>query len=166
MKKDINIKIKEIWHNNIDQSLFDADSPVFSAEELPPELLELSSLLSLPSGTPQIEFTTCGTLEEKSNGIAITYQESELTGMQGVVTQFFIADDGSVTMSRVGDISLNLVFEKGKNYICPNGSEPLLVTTRHLENSISKNGGSLGIAYSINVGGTLTEHNEFNIDIL
>ena len=86
--------------------------------------------------------------------------------MQGVVTQFFISDNGSVTMSRSGENALNLVFEKDKNYICPNGDEPFLVTTRELKNSISHSGGSLDIAYSINVGGSLTEHNEFNIDIL
>ena len=53
-----------------------------------------------------------------------------------------------------------------KNYLCPNGNEPFLVTTRNLKNSISENGGSLGIAYTINVDGVLTEHNEFNIDIV
>ena len=164
MKKNVNIRIKEIWHNNIDEEYFDVPMP--ESEEAEEMLSKFFSEIGDPPGTPQIEFTTCGILEEVNGGISITYEESELTGMQGVVTQFFISDNGSVTMSRSGENALNLVFEKDKNYICPNGDEPFLVTTRELKNSISQSGGSLGIAYSINVGGSLTEHNEFNIDIL
>ncbi|MBE6688589.1 MAG: DUF1934 domain-containing protein [Ruminococcaceae bacterium] len=166
MKKDINIRIKEIWHNNIDEGLFDV-MPSEDEEESADSFLEaIMSGLSDPPGTPQVEFTTCGVMEEQNGGISITYEESELTGMKGAVTQFFIADSGVVTMSRSGANSLNLVFEKDKNYICPNGDEPFLVTTRELKNTISPSGGTLGIAYTINVGGSLTEHNEFNIDIL
>ncbi len=167
MKKNVNIRIKEIWHNNIDEEILNAYSP---DEDLQQEINDICQKLlsgaAEPCGTPQVEFTTCGVLEEQSDGISITYEESELTGMQGAVTQFFIANNGSVTMSRSGENSLNLVFEKDKNYICPNGDEPFLVTTRELKNSISNSGGSLDISYTINVGGSLTEHNEFNIDIL
>lgn len=163
MKRNINIRIKEIWHNNIDEDFFDAP---LENQELDEFFGQFLSDITDPPGTPQVEFTTCGVLEEQQNGISITYEESELTGMEGAVTQFFIANDGSVTMSRSGENSVNLVFEKDKNYICPNGKEPFLVTTRELKNTISQNGGSLDIAYTINVGGTITEHNEFNIDII
>ena len=167
MKKNINIRIKEIWHNNIDDGLFDVVHEDDVSEDEETDFLgALMSQITDPPGTPQIEFTTCGVLEEQNDGISITYEESELTGMQGAVTQFFIANDGVVTMSRSGVNSLNLVFEKDKRYICPNGNEPFLVTTRELKNTISQTGGSLDIAYTINVGGSLTEHNEFNIDIL
>lgn len=167
MKKNINIRIKEIWHNNIDDDLFDVvPANDTSNDEAIGFLDTLMSQIANPLGTPQIEFTTCGVLEEQNDGISITYEESELTGMQGAVTQFFIANDGVVSMSRSGVNSLNLVFEKDKKYICPNGNEPFLVTTRQLKNTISQAGGSLDISYTINVGGSLTEHNEFNIDIL
>ena len=164
MKKDINIRIKEIWHNNVedDRDLID----LFSSEDLPDnffsEILQNENSLSQ---TPQVEFTTQGTYEESKDGISITYEESELTGMKGAVTKFFISNKGYITMLRTGKNAINLTFEKDKNYLCPNGNEPFLVTTHNLKNSISENGGSLDISYTINVDGVLTEHNEFNIDI-
>lgn len=162
MKKNVNIRIKEIWHNNIDEEFFDLPLD----EESEDFCVELLSQMIQPIGTPQVEFTTCGVLEKRRDGISITYEESELTGMQGAVTQFFISKDGSVSMTRSGDFPLNLVFEKDKNYICPGDDGPALVTTRELRNSISENGGSLDISYTVNVGGSTTEQNEFNIDII
>lgn len=161
MKKNVNIRIKEIWHNNIDE-IYDMD---FEDEE-ENLVARLISETAPAIGTPQVEFTTGAVLEKQHGGISITYEESELTGMQGAVTQLFIADDGCVSMARNGEYPLNLVFEKDKNYICPNGTSPFLVTTRGLKNSISENGGTLDIAYTVNVGGTTTENNEFNIDVI
>lgn len=161
MKKNVNIRIKEIWHNNINEIYdmeFDDEGDNFVAD--------LLSEIAPQTGTPQIEFTTCAVLEKQHGGISITYEESELTGMTGVVTQLFITDDGCVSMTRGGDMPLNLAFEKNKNYICPNGDSPFLVTTRALKNSISEDGGSLGIAYTVNIGGSTTNDNEFNIDVL
>lgn len=161
MKKNVNIRIKEIWHNNISEIYdmeFEDDEENFVAD--------LLSEIAPETGTPQIEFTTCAVLEKQNGGISITYEESELTGMTGVVTQLFITDDGCVSMARNGEYPLNLVFEKDKNYICPNGTSPFLVTTRELKNSISEDGGSLGIAYTVNIGGSTANDNEFNIDVL
>ena len=163
MKKDINIHIKEIWHNNIDEDIELLEA--FCDAELPDDLTELLSSEAPPPGTPQVEFTTCGTYEESTEGISITYEESELTGMKGSITSFFISKSGCITMLRTGKNAVNLTFESGKNYICHNGNEPFLVTTRNLKNSISENGGSLDISYTINVDGVMTEHNEFNIDL-
>ena len=109
MKKDINIHIKEIWHNNIEEDLELLEA--FGSDELPDDFTQFLGEEVPPPGTPQVEFTTCGTYEESSDGISITYEESELTGMQGAVTQFFISKKGYITMLRTGKNAINLTFD-------------------------------------------------------
>ena len=181
MKKLININIKEVWHNCIDNSyshlLSDIDTDTdFGIRYISPEDINIESkpddglvLHNLPAGTPQVEFTTAGTIEKRDGKLSISYEESEITGMEGTVTRFDIMDDGCVTFSRTGSYNLHLVFESGKRYICSTKNDILpysyCVTTRNLKNLMSYDGGSIDIDYSIDINGAETEHNEFCIKV-
>ena len=59
-----------------------------------------------------IELVTEGVLEDVDGGWKLTYAETELTGMAGVETTFFVKDD-TVTLTRTGKLSSQMVFKEG-----------------------------------------------------
>ena len=48
-----------------------------------------------------ISLITAGTLEQVADGWCITYAESDLTGLEGVTTSFYIRNTG-ITLTRSG----------------------------------------------------------------
>ena len=59
-----------------------------------------------------IELTTDGTMEFHDGGWNISYEESELTGLQGVTTTFRV-EPGRVTLNRTGKLHSRMVFQEG-----------------------------------------------------
>ena len=64
-----------------------------------------------------IELVTEGRLEEDgSDGFTLSYQESELTGLEGTLTTFQIEKD-RITLMRVGEVNSQMVFEEGRRHL-------------------------------------------------
>ena len=64
------------------------------------------------SGPDEIELVTAGTLKmDDAGGCTISYQESELTGLEGTTTRLHI-HGGKVTLLREGNINSQMVFEE------------------------------------------------------
>ena len=59
-----------------------------------------------------IELVTEGTMEFRDGGWDITYEESELTGLAGVVTTFRV-EPGKVTLNRKGALNSRMLFQEG-----------------------------------------------------
>lgn len=59
-----------------------------------------------------IELVTGGTMEFRDGGWDITYEESELTGLAGVVTTFRV-EPGKVTLNREGALNSECSFRRG-----------------------------------------------------
>ena len=59
-----------------------------------------------------IELVTNGTMEFRSGGWDITYQESELTGLEGVTTTFRV-EPGQVILTRTGKLQSQMIFQEG-----------------------------------------------------
>ena len=57
-----------------------------------------------------IELVTEGTMDFRDGGWDISYQESALTGLEGVTTTFRV-EQGKVTLSRTGKLRSQLVFQ-------------------------------------------------------
>ena len=55
------------------------------------------------------EFMSVGTLEVMDNSIAISYEESELTGLEGTTTTFLLEKD-RITLRREGKLRSEMVF--------------------------------------------------------
>ena len=65
-----------------------------------------------------IELVTEGCLEpDGDDGYTLSYQESELTGLEGTLTTFQIERD-RVTLLRVGEVNSQMVFEEGRRHLC------------------------------------------------
>ena len=62
-----------------------------------------------------IELVTGGTMEFRDGGWDITYEESELTGLAGVVTTFRV-EPGKVTLNREGALNSRMLFQEGVSH--------------------------------------------------
>ena len=116
-----------------------------------------------------IELVTEGCLEpDGDDGYTLSYQESELTGLEGTLTTFQIERD-RVTLLRVGEVNSQMVFEEGRQhtslYETPFGELSVDIQTSSLRHNLSERGGGMEIRYSIAVEHTVTGRNCFKIQV-
>ena len=122
-----------------------------------------------PQGT--IEINTEGTVESIDGNLVFSYDETELTGMEGASTSVSFREDdtGIVTMMRTGTVRTVLVFEEGRRNICAYETEffpiELTVHTYVLKNSLTSSGGELYIDYVLEMQGGAFERSRFRMDV-
>ena len=63
-----------------------------------------------------MELITPGRLEQTEDGFTLSYQESELTGLEGTTTVFRIQGQ-QVTLVREGEVNSLMVFEEGQRHL-------------------------------------------------
>ncbi len=101
-----------------------------------------------------IELTTEGFMEPDGNGWRIGYEESELTGLKGVTTNFFI-QPGKVTLSRVGALRSEMHFQVGQHhhslYQTEFGALQITVYASQVDYELDENGGTLDLVYAIDI---------------
>ena len=115
-----------------------------------------------------IELVTEGKLEETEGSLLLSYQESELTGMEGTTTMFQVEPE-RVTLLRTGSVSSQMVFEPGRRhmslYSTPYGSMEIGIVARKLHSTLDQGGGKLEIDYDIEINHTLMGQSLFRIDV-
>ena len=116
----------------------------------------------------ETKLMTDGTMEVTEAGYLLTYQESELTGMEGTTTTFEVVGN-RVTLKRSGSVNSQMIFEEGKQhtslYETPFGELPVDIQTSSLRHTLSERGGVMEIKYSIAVAHTVTGRNCFKIQV-
>ena len=114
------------------------------------------------------ELMTDGTLELTDTGMLLSYQETELTGMEGTVTTFEVKGP-QVILTRAGKVNSQMVFEEGRQhtslYETPFGELSVDIQTSALRHSLSERGGVMEIRYSIAVEHTVAGKNRFKIRV-
>ena len=114
------------------------------------------------------ELMTDGTLEVTEDGLVLSYEESELTGMEGTTTTFEVCGP-RVTLARSGAVNSQLVFEEGRQhtslYETPFGELSVDIQTGRLRHNLTERGGIMEIQYSIAVEHTVTGRNCFKIRV-
>ena len=114
------------------------------------------------------ELMTEGTMEVTGDGIVLSYEESELTGMEGTTTIFEVKGP-RVTLIRSGAVNSQMVFEEGRQhtslYETPFGELSVDIQTSELKHNLSERGGLMEIKYSIAVEHTVTGRNCFKIRV-
>ncbi|MEY8386881.1 DUF1934 domain-containing protein [Oscillospiraceae bacterium 38-13] len=116
-----------------------------------------------------IELVTEGTLSVTREGeIRLSYEESELTGMEGTTTVFTVQGP-RVILSRTGRVNSQMVFEEGKQhtslYETPFGELAIDIQTSRLRHSLTERGGLLDLQYSISVDHSAAGRNAFKIRV-
>lgn len=115
-----------------------------------------------------IELVTMGRLLKAQQGYTLTYQESELTGLEGTVTTIEIEKE-CVTLLRAGGVNSQMVFQKGRKHLSmyntPYGAMAVGVNTRDLNTQVTDEGGAIEIDYSIEINHAIAGRSTFEIQI-
>ena len=111
-----------------------------------------------------IELITDGIMEKQENGWVISYEESPLTGLEGVTTTFQL-HPGKVVLTRTGALRSQMVFQLGvlheSLYQMEFGALLIAVCAQKLEYQLSESGGTVDLVYGIdieNTGGGVVEY--------
>ena len=114
------------------------------------------------------ELMTEGTMTLSDRGIRLSYEESELTGMEGTTTTFLV-EGKRVTLLRTGAVNSQMIFEEGEQhtslYETPFGELTVDIQTSKLLHNLTERGGLMEIKYSIAVEHTVTGRNCFKIRV-
>ena len=132
-------------------------------------MLSIEGRQSYAEQEPEIiELVTEGTLEQTEFGWIISYEESELTGMQGVTTTFQI-EDKKLTLTRTGRLNSQMIFQEGIRheslYQMEFGALMLSVCARKIHTQLSADGGVIDLAYGIEIEQTEAGVIEYHLDI-
>ena len=102
-----------------------------------------------------IEFITEGRLYKKDNEYMIEYDESELTGVEGVTTQLILRN-GDVTLLRSGPVDTHMVFSKNtvfeSNLSTPYGNMHVNIFAHRVESMFCEQSGSVDLEYELSMG--------------
>ena len=115
-----------------------------------------------------MSFVTEGTLGCEDGQCKITYQESEVTGMDGTTTILQVEKD-SVLLIRNGTLSSLLVFEKGKTHLSEYDTQygiiQIGVTARRVQVDMTDKGGKVQIDYLLEYNGAQGGRNSISMDV-
>ena len=115
-----------------------------------------------------IELVTEGTMEFRQGGWDISYEESALTGLEGVTTTFRV-EPGKVTLTRKGALNSQMVFQEGiphdSLYQMAFGALMLTVKATSVFYDIVPDGGVIDLSYNINIENTEAGVIDYHLDI-
>ena len=112
-----------------------------------------------------IELVTEGTMERIGNGWELRYEESALTGMEGVTTTFFVEPE-KIVLTRTGKLHSQMVFQMGIShdslYQMEFGALMSTFCATKIETDLTENGGIVDLVYNIEIerstAGTIDYH--------
>ncbi len=120
--------------------------------------------------SPEVtELATEGIMTIREDGeMVLTYQESEITGMEGTTTRFTIRG-GTVVLERAGLIVSRMEFKQGERsssfYETPWGTMEVDIVTTKLAHRFTERGGVMEIAFTIAVNHQVTGENRFKVRV-
>ena len=115
-----------------------------------------------------IELVTDGTMEFRDGGWDISYEESELTGLEGVTTTFRV-EPTRIILTRSGALRSQMVFEKDVQhdslYQMPFGTLMLTVRATSIFFDITPEGGMIDLVYTIAIEHAEAGVVDYHLDI-
>ena len=184
MKQPCKIEVKSIRRSVLEQEFSPRNAEEFWEEVeangiLPEEFFELDTsdrtgdaLYMEPDGPEPNEsvLTSYGVVEKTEDGtVRISYEDSEITGLEGCLTTFCLVPDGSVVLLRRGDVRTCMIFRRGTRQVCEYGAEgnvpSVVLHTHRLEFEIGEARGVLFVEYSVEIRGTVVERNEIDLSL-
>ena len=115
-----------------------------------------------------IELTTDGTLEFRDGGWDISYEETALTGLEGVTTLFRVEPD-KVILTRTGKLRSEMVFQKGviheSLYQMDFGALMIAVCAQFLYFDITPEGGMIDLVYKIDIENSACGTVDYHLEI-
>lgn len=133
-------------------------------------LVRIHSEQQYEDQTPDVsEFMTVGTMEQTDKGIVISYEESELTGLQGTTTTFRLEKD-RILLKREGALRSEMVFAINREHrsLYDMGMGALLITVRTivLVQAIDAGGGFADVIYDVIIEDGIMGQVRYHIDVV
>ena len=114
----------------------------------------------------QLEFSTDGYYYYEDGVGCLSYEESDVTGLEGTRTSMIVMPD-QVVVDRDGLLTSRMVFREGtKNsflYDTPFGQATMGIDTRHIRRSLDENGCQVEIDYVVDMEHAVVTRNRFRI---
>lgn len=137
--------------------------------ESTPVILSITGRQTYGDQEPEsIELVTEGTLSFRDGGWDISYEESALTGLEGVTTTFRV-EPGVVTLSRTGKLASTMVFQErvphDSLYQMEFGALLLTVNATRVYYDIVPDGGTIDLVYEICIENTEAGVIDYHLDI-
>ena len=134
-----------------------------------PVLLTITGRQTYTGQEPDvIELVTEGTMTFRNGGWDISYEESALTGMEGVTTTFRV-EPGKLVLERTGKLVSTMVFEENVShdslYQMEFGALLLTVRAKRIFFDILPDGGSVDLVYEICIENTEAGVIDYHLDI-
>ena len=115
-----------------------------------------------------IELVTEGTMEFTNGGWDISYEETALTGLEGVTTTFRV-EPGKVVLTRTGKLRSEMVFEEGVPhdtlYQMAFGTLMMTVKATFVFFDIVEDGGTIDLSYNLDIENTEAGVIDYHLDI-
>lgn len=115
-----------------------------------------------------VEFITGGKLQRFGRKLRVSYEESDLTGMEGVTAAFEV-DGERVTLERTGKLRSRMEFVEGQKteslYSMDFGAMLLGVTARRVESHMTDEGGSIYLEYGVELEQNFLGLNTYDIQV-
>ena len=115
-----------------------------------------------------IELVTEGTMTFRNGVWDISYEESALTGLEGVTTTFRV-EPGKVTLTRTGKLRSEMIFEEGVPhdtlYQMAFGALMMTVKATFVFFDMVEDGGTIDLSYNLDIENTEAGVIDYHLDI-
>lgn len=115
-----------------------------------------------------IELVTEGTLEYKDGGWEIRYEESALTGLEGVTTTFRVEPE-QIILTRTGKLHSQMIFREGQTheslYQMEFGALMISVCASRIFVQLGNDGGMIDLVYNIDIEQSTAGTVDYHLDI-
>ena len=115
-----------------------------------------------------VELMTEGTLTRQDDGWVLSYEESDLTGLEGVTTTF-TAQEGRITLTRRGPLCSQMVFQEGMShdslYQMEFGALMVTVCATQVRYDLSEAGGTVDLAYHIEIEQSAAGDIDYHLEV-
>lgn len=116
-----------------------------------------------------IELVTEGTLEYRDGGWDICYEESELTGLQGVTTLFRV-EPNRIILTRTGRLNSQMIFQKDVRhdslYQMEFGALMITVCANRIAVHLDEYGGIVDLTYGIEIEQSTAGEVDYHLTIV
>lgn len=133
-------------------------------------LIEIKGTQTVDDDSDVIELTTVGKMDVIGNKTYIRYDDSTATGDEAIACMIkYDPKDDSVIMQRSGTLNSRMYIKKGQRHICHyetgQGVLTMGIFGENVDASLTKDGGSLSLSYTIDVNYGLMSRNEVEIKV-
>lgn len=134
-----------------------------------PVMLSICSKQNYEGQDPEtIELVTEGVMEHRNDVWEISYEESDLTGLEGVTTTFKLSKRGA-TLRRSGRLQSRMIFQEGVRheslYQMEVGALLIGVIAQKIRYDMTENGGTVDITYGIEIEQSSLGKVEYHLDV-